>query len=122
MNRFDRILGTPKNTKVPKNRKVPKADVPTKSFDEKLSEGYYTTKLPYAGPRNGPNWKETRAAYHADQGRLDAEFKRDLFAYYGVTGHPKAERAFEIAWGHGHSAGYSEVDIYFSELAELLKP
>jgi hypothetical protein len=53
---------------------------------------------------------------------LEAEFKADLFDEHGVTGHPKANRAFDLAWDRGHSAGYQEVANYFDDLADLLKP
>lgn len=36
--------------------------------------------------------------------------------------HPKFERAWQIAWEEGHSSGISEVENYFRELADLLKP
>lgn len=49
------------------------------------------------------------------------EFKADLLQAHGVTGNPKADRAFSIAWEQGHSCGYSEVAIVFEDLAELIK-
>jgi hypothetical protein len=52
---------------------------------------------------------------------LEKEFKRDLFDQHGVTGHPKAERAFQLAWDYGHSSGFQEVANYFDDLADLLK-
>jgi hypothetical protein len=60
--------------------------------------------------------------YSDARNKLEAEFKADLFDEHGVTGHPKANRAFDIAWDHGHSSGYSEVANYFDDLADLLKP
>jgi hypothetical protein len=66
-------------------------------------------------------YAETRK-YGALQTALELEFKADLFDEHGVTGHPKAQRAFDIAWDYGHSSGYSEVANYFDDLADLLKP
>jgi chromosome segregation ATPase len=31
------------------------------------------------------------------------------------------DRAYVIAWSHGHSSGFSEVEGYFAEIAELYK-
>jgi hypothetical protein len=66
-------------------------------------------------------YAETRK-YRDLQNALEREFKADLFDEHGVTAHPKANRAFDIAWEHGHSSGYSEVANYFDDLADLLKP
>jgi len=52
---------------------------------------------------------------------LTDEFKRDLFEEHGVTGHPKAELAFKLAWDYGHSSGLNEVVSYFEELVDLIK-
>lgn len=62
-----------------------------------------------------------RAAYRFDVARLILEFKADLLEDSGVTGHPKAEKCFSLAWDHGHSAGLSEVKMYFEEFVELLR-
>jgi hypothetical protein len=45
-----------------------------------------------------------------------------LEAKHGLTGHPKAARLYELAWDMGHSAGFGEVEIYYDEMADLLKP
>jgi hypothetical protein len=62
-----------------------------------------------------------RAAYNAESARLEGLFKAALFEEYGVTGHPKADKCYSLAWEHGHSAGFSEVANYFSEFVELIK-
>jgi len=49
-------------------------------------------------------------------------FKLKLERRHGLTGHPRADKLWELAWGYGHSAGLGEVEIYYQELAELLKP
>jgi len=48
-------------------------------------------------------------------------FKRLLGEEYGVTGNPKFEKAYYIAYEHGHSSGFSDIEIYFSELSDLIK-
>lgn len=40
----------------------------------------------------------------------------------GVERDAKFYKAWQIAWDHGHSAGLDEVEMYFRELAELIKP
>ena len=45
-----------------------------------------------------------------------------LEARHGLTGHPKADKLYSLAWDMGHSAGYGEVENYYSDMADLLKP
>lgn len=70
---------------------------------------------------NEDGLRAQREAYQADQARLSREFKEDLFAEEGVTGNPKAENAYRLAWDYGHSNGYECVYNYFVDLAELIK-
>lgn len=86
-----------------------------KTFHERIQNRDYHTTLPW-----GPS-RETRDAYHADQRRLEAQFKADLFEEYGVTGHPKADKAYAIAWEHGHASGFSEIEAFFSEIVCLIQ-
>ena len=89
----------------------------SKTYDRACARGY-ENKLPFFSTiENRKGWE----AYQAESKRLYEAFKKDLAHEYGLTGHPKFERAFAIAWDHGHSSGYSEVAIYFDELVELLK-
>jgi hypothetical protein len=48
-------------------------------------------------------------------------FKKALAEEYGVVGNPKFEQCYSIAYSHGHGCGYSEVEIYFSDLVELIR-
>lgn len=48
--------------------------------------------------------------------------KATLEKKHGLTGHPKADKLYELAWGMGHSAGYYEVEIFYNDMADLLKP
>jgi len=48
--------------------------------------------------------------------------KEALAQKHGLERTAKFERAWEIAWDYGHSNGFSEVEGYFDELADLLKP
>lgn len=49
-----------------------------------------------------------------------ATYKKDLLAAFGVTDHPKAEKAFAMAWDQGHAYGLYEVLLKFADLVELI--
>lgn len=51
----------------------------------------------------------------------DKAFRKALAVEYGVVANPKFDKAYSIACSMGHSSGYSEIEIYFSELVELIK-
>lgn len=53
--------------------------------------------------------------------QLIAEHKAKMAAEYGVEGHPKFERCYELAWAHGHPSGFGEVELYFSDFVTLIK-
>jgi hypothetical protein len=87
------------------------------SVYKKINNDEYKTKLPYV-PR-----RESEAAYKQhieDFARLEQEFKNDAIEAVGLKGHPKAEKAYALAWDHGHSAGFSDVLDYLSEFADLI--
>lgn len=65
---------------------------------------------------NAKDKKAYREAYH----KLNNEFKLALFKEYGVEDNPKAEKLWTIAWNDGHSGGYSEIEISFSNMVELI--
>lgn len=48
--------------------------------------------------------------------------KNRLSKECGVERNTKFDKAWMIAWDHGHSSGLDEVELYFRELAELIKP
>lgn len=52
---------------------------------------------------------------------LIAEHKAKLAEEYGVVGHPKLNALYQLAWDHGHSSGFAEVEIYFGQFVELIK-
>lgn len=83
---------------------------------EKLARGVYKTTLEY-----GPT-KDDKLAARKDQHRLEAKFKEDTIAAYGLTKHPKADTAWSKAWEDGHAEGLHEVLMHFDDLAELLTP
>lgn len=65
-------------------------------------------------------YAKLRSGHYTYPDKYD-EFKADLLQAYGVTGNPKSDRAFSLAWEQGHSCGYSEVAIVFADLAELIR-
>ncbi len=66
-------------------------------------------------------FRDARAAYSAESGRLTELFKRDLFAELGIVGHPKAEKLYSIAWDMGHSSGFSEIETVAWDLLPLIQ-
>jgi len=48
--------------------------------------------------------------------------KAEMAAEHGLERNAKFDKAWGIAWGHGHSNGIDEVKLYFGELAELIRP
>ena len=48
-------------------------------------------------------------------------FTWGLFYLADILDHPKATRMFNLAWGYGHSAGYSDVANYFDDMLSLIK-
>ena len=82
------------------------------SVFENIRNGLYDNKTTYS--------EETRKEHRAETARLEAIFKADLEEEFGLTGHPKADKLYGIAWSYGHSAGYIDVAHYYDELSELL--
>jgi hypothetical protein len=99
------------------------------NVQEKIRYGCYKTKLSYPDPQNypplgshDPEFRKAREEWYADNTRLErVVFKEDLCKAHGVEGNPKADLCFNLAWEHGHAAGLSEVEGYFSEFVELIK-
>lgn len=81
---------------------------------ERIDKGYYNADT-YT------SYSLDRKAYRAKQSELYGEFQHDLIEAYGVVEHPKAIKAFEMAWADGHSEGWHAVKDKFEELVDLLK-
>jgi hypothetical protein len=62
---------------------------------------------------------EARRLYDLEDQRLYRLFKADVLEETGLTDHPKAERAFELAW-ENHGSGYADVYNSLVEYAELM--
>ncbi len=84
----------------------------------------YVNKLPYplmADYKDYDTWLVDHSTYSKENVRLREQFCADLIEEAGVIGHPKANKAFDMAWDRGHASGYHEVEYEFAEIAELLK-
>ena len=112
----------------------------------KIQDGYYKNKVEYPSkpvkPRLGKNatsveakvyaealesweknmedWRDKIKEYRKIDNQLYMLFKRDALDDTGLTNHPKAEKAWEMAWDRGHSSGYYEVYQQLCELSDLL--
>jgi hypothetical protein len=65
-------------------------------------------------------YREKQKQYQEEDYRLNLQFQADLAEDFGVTGHPKVDKLFSLAWEHGHSSGYSDVYNYYSSFVELI--
>lgn len=101
-------------------RLYPTLDERAKDLDvrKRIEAGYYKNTKPFVSIRKD---REAWDTYHEEEARMNNLFRQDLAAEHGVTGHPKEQKLFELAWEHGHSSGYSEVTNYYESFVELLK-
>lgn len=65
-------------------------------------------------------YKEARQLYNEVGAALNDEFKKDALEYFDLTGNPKADKAYSMAWERGHSSGYHDVLSNLEDLSELL--
>jgi hypothetical protein len=65
-------------------------------------------------------WKEQNDLRTDKSNQLFMEFKRDLFEENGVTRHPEAEKAFQIAQSLNDEGHRGVADI-FETIVELIK-
>lgn len=67
-------------------------------------------------------WREDLNKYGSEDRRLYELFKASLiYAHDLDPGKEKTQKAFDLAWDKGHSAGHYEVIQEFDELVELIK-
>lgn len=60
-----------------------------------------------------------RDKYHKACGDALKAFRADAIEYAGLTGHPRADKAFDFA--KDHASGRRETVEFLSELADLMK-
>ena len=46
---------------------------------------------------------------------------RNIQLEMNIVGHPKLPKLYEIAYDHGHSAGFDEVEAYYRKFGQLLQ-
>jgi hypothetical protein len=66
-------------------------------------------------------WKAKMKLYEIASQEATNRFKKDVLKEYGLENHPKAEEVYAFAWQEGHAYGLSEVAIWVSKLADLVK-
>lgn len=64
---------------------------------------------------------EGREEYRKAEAEAMAALKEDALLYYGVKGHPGADRAWELARDYANGSGIEEILNYFNDLVELLQ-
>ena len=55
------------------------------------------------------------------QEALKLEHKEKLAKQFGLVGHPKLDKLYDVAWNFGHANGFQEVEYYFADLEELIR-
>ena len=65
--------------------------------------------------------RQERVRRREEENRKEREFRQRLIDKHGLDGHPKESVLYQLAYDYGHSAGWTEVEMYYDDLAELLK-
>ncbi len=114
----------------------------------KIRDGYYdvTTTIKYPKPPNKPLLPQEHTSEELKQytnelekyetkqeiykhrlktyNKLKVEkmqlFMKEALEECGLTGHPRADKAYSYAWEEGHSAGIAEVLSHLEEIADVL--
>jgi hypothetical protein len=66
-------------------------------------------------------YKQDRDKYYKKVNELEQQFINDLFVEFGVENNPKREKAYQLAYSYGHSAGYQEIYNYLIDMVNLIK-
>ena len=75
-------------------------------------------KTPYEAALK--TYQENLNTYRIHKANLLEAFKKDALEESGLIGHPKADKAYEMAWDTGHSSGLACVFDDLCKLTELL--
>lgn len=62
-----------------------------------------------------------REEYNQEEQRLQTKFREDALEYAGLKDHPKANKAYWMAWERGHSGGLGDVLSELEDIADLLR-
>ncbi len=94
------------------------------SMYRRIMDGEFTAKIAYPERKDFQDNDDFRAAKVAyKQAVYDMQhdvFKKAALADLGLIDHPKAHKAWSMAWERGHAQGLHEVYLELQDLAELL--
>lgn len=62
----------------------------------------------------------TRREMQELDGQMRTNCRTMLAELYGLVGHPKEQKVWDMAWDMGHASGWSEVAIQYDNLADLV--
>lgn len=89
---------------------------------ENIKNGKYNSKVSFPDGRlkqlDPAAYKDAMDDYRRSEAEGERTFKRDLEEEYGVSDLSVKDAFYSFAWDLGHSAGLSEVDIYYSDIVE----
>lgn len=92
---------------------------PYEIIERKINTEIYHPQREYPSYKD-PARNENMKLYRQEQDEKKALFKNDLLETFGVKDHPKAEKAFRLAWELGHGVGFYEVLTHFNNFVELI--
>lgn len=108
-----------------KKRQEEVVKIRVRSMYDRIALGEYANTLPF-GNRDGEKLGREdlfarKNAWREEEHRLTMKFRKDCADEFGVWGHPKEPKLWDIAWSEGHPSGYNEVWNYYQEMVELIK-
>jgi hypothetical protein len=65
--------------------------------------------------------KEEKEVQNKKEQEAVIKWKEWLFKKYEVSENPKKDLCYSKAYEMGHSSGFNEIEIYFSDLVDLIK-
>lgn len=97
------------------------APYPNRKKDFPIFKTCPECKEAHKDPETEIAFNKAMRAYRDDQAAMFQLFKFAALTDCGIADHPKADRAFSMAWDRGHSSGYYEVLQNLEDLSQLLK-
>jgi hypothetical protein len=97
----------------------PKNRTERSAFEHYLKDrnlGNYVTQKKF----RADEWRAAMDVYLEEESSLLRKFKEDALKECGLAGHPKADKAYSLAWEEGHALGYGQVLYELQNLADLL--
>lgn len=65
-------------------------------------------------------WRKKDEVYRGERYALEIEFKKNALDVCGILNHPKADKAYSLAYEDGHSEGFGGIYNALIKYAELL--